>query len=175
MKKVNRFLGMLLVVGVAFVGFSALPIASLHASTMAGEVVELDGLNSLTATGVAQVKGNTGKFAGVGLAMAGMGAAGLMGAWAVGMIGALSGFGIAFAPSIYSQAVDSAPAATLGALSTAQSLVSTEWWAPLTIVPYLGLWAVEQLTNPVGLFALALVVGGGMLLKQRRRSRLVTA
>lgn len=154
-------LGTALLLGGLTLALGGVPLA--HAGTITGTAVTISGVDDLTATGEHYMKGNMGKFLGIGLAAAGL--LGMAGGYlGTGGIVTASGIGLAFVPNMVGTAFDATSAAPL--VGAAAPTLLTAWWAPATAALYPVFLAARVVQDPVWVAALT-----AAWLRQRRHAR----
>jgi len=145
--------GMLLVLG-ALVGTSLLPVSVLHASTMKGTPIDIDGIDDAAATVDKQTKSGAGYIFAVAGCFGGLGAL-MMGYPMSGATTAAGSVGTVFVSRIINSAQSTAPAATPDLL---QTLSPDAWWAPFTVPLYLPLLLLQLMRQPTFWVCLALAL-----------------
>jgi hypothetical protein len=131
-----------------------LPVSVLHAATMKGTAIDIDGIDDAAATVDRQSKGGAGYIFAVACCFGGAGTV-LAGYPLSGAATAGTGVGTVFFSRAINSAQSAAPAATADLL---QTLPHDTWWAPFTVPLYFPLHLLQLMRQPTFWVCLALAL-----------------
>jgi len=149
----RRFFGILVVFG-ALMSAALLPVSVLHAATMKGTAIDIDGIDDAAATVDHQSKGGAGYIFAVACCFGGAGGI-LAGHPLAGTTSVGTGLGTVFFSRTISAAQSAAPAATADLLRT---LSPDAWWAPFTVPLYFPLHLLQLMRQPTFWICLVLAL-----------------
>jgi len=149
----RRLFGILVVFG-ALMSAALLPVSVLHAATVKGTAIDIDGIDDAAATVDKQTKGGAGYIFAVACCFGGAGSV-LAGYPMTGATAAGTGLGTVFVSRMISGAQTAAPAATTDLLHT---LPHDAWWAPFTVPLYFPLHLLQLMRQPTFWLCVALAL-----------------